>query len=91
MIIYYINDKYSEAANSAFAIHNINMPELGKPYTIREIYIHNDVYHLRLNEIVNPKVGMIEPGFAYHRFTDIPDNVLEWEKVHEIYKTQIAG
>lgn len=90
----YINDEYTEPTQIWFDASGIILPELNKEYTIRSVYIKKDIYHLLLNEIKNkevvidPKGTTIEPGFAYYRFTDVPDNVLEWEKVHEIFKNQ---
>lgn len=86
--IFYINDNYTEATQLAMESAGIKMPEMNIPYTIRSVYLHKDVYHLLLNEIENQKIGMIEPGFAYHRFTDVPDNVLNWETVNDIFKQQ---
>lgn len=88
MQIFYINDSYTPSTKTAMEKAGIKMPEMGIAYTIRSVYLHNDTYHVLLNEIVNEKIGAIEPGFAYHRFTDVPDNVLEWETVDKIYKKQ---
>jgi hypothetical protein len=94
MTIYCIDDKYSPATKNALALAGIQMPVLNTPYTIRSVYMHKDIYHIRLNEIVNKEViqtgttTKMEPGFAYYRFTDVPDNVLCWETVHEIFKQQ---
>lgn len=88
MQIFYINDSYTPSTEAAMKKAGITMPVIGIAYTIRSVYLHNDIYHLLLNEIVNNKIGNIEPGFAYHRFTDVPDNVLEWETVDQLFKKQ---
>lgn len=94
MVIYYINDEYSPATKSALQNAGIEMPVLEFPYTIRSVYLHKDVYHLLLNEIHNREIiqtgnnNKMEPGFAYHRFTDKPNNVLDWETVDKLFKAQ---
>lgn len=87
--IYYIDDNYTPATKSALESARIKMPQFNTPYTIRDVYIHNGIYHLLLNEIVNGKIGTIEPGFAYYRFTDVPGNVLCWETVTEFLKNKV--
>lgn len=93
----YINDVYTEPTQIWIDASGIIMPELNKEYTVRSVYIAKGIYHLLLNEIKNkeividPKGTKIEPGFAYYRFTDVPDNVLEWETVDKIFKNQTNG
>lgn len=88
MIVFYINDSYTPATKAALQLANIKMPQFELPYTIRSVYMLKDMYHILLNEIENEKIGDIEPGFAYYRFTNIPDNILEWEKVDQLFKKQ---
>ncbi len=94
MQLIYINDKYSDKSNKFYAEYKVELPVLNRKYTIRRVDLNNaGEYVLLLNEIKNEHVWvdgkpMGEPGFHYSRFTDVPDNVLDWEKVHEIYKNQ---
>ena len=94
MDVTYINDTYSDKANEFYKEFNVTLPVKGRKYTIRKVMlVGNGDYVLLLNEIENEHVWIKgkpvgEPGFHYSRFTDVPDNVLDWEKVDEIYKNQ---
>lgn len=94
MEITYINDEYDETATAFYKKSNVALPIKGMTYTIRKVLLVKEQYVLVLNEIVNQTVirnfvPMGEPGFHYARFTDTPGNVLEWEIVDRIYKSQL--
>ncbi len=95
MQIFYIDDNYDDKARAFYENYKVTLPVKNVPYTIREVVLIQDQFVLLLNEIKNEQVvvnkkPMGEPGFHYARFTDIPGNVLEWEKVGEIYKKSLG-
>jgi hypothetical protein len=83
MLLFYIDDNYDESAIAFYRKNKVALPTKGMTYTIRKVLSVKGQYILLLNEINNKKMGanLMEPGFHYARFTDVPGNVLEWEKV----------
>lgn len=95
MQIFYINDQYSKKQLEYYEKYYVELPIKGIAYTIKGINLFKDEYLLILNEIKNPNSWVIElnmpfPGYHYSRFTDVVENVLEWEKVDKMYKEQQA-
>lgn len=94
VLVYCINTDFDDAAKSFYEKHGITLPVKDKEYQIRSVMRVKDQYFIRLVEIINPAieingVGIVEPGFHYSRFTDVPENVLEWETVHKIFLKQL--
>jgi len=93
MTIFFINDQYDDRALGIYKEFQVTLPVKNVPYTIREVKLTGGEYILLLNEIKNEGIFINkkyagEPGFHYARFTEVPYNVLEWEKVDKIYKAQ---
>ena len=93
MFLFYIDDNYDEKASAFYKEYKVKLPVKGLTYTIRKVELVNGHYVLLLNEIFNSqvvinKIPKGEPGFHYARFTNVPNNVLEWEEVDKIYKEQ---
>lgn len=94
MKLTFINDKYGDKALAFYKNYNVKLPIIGHQYTIRKVILNpRGEYCLLLNEIKNECVWVSkkpvgEPGFHYSKFTDVPNNVLSWEVVHEIFKNQ---
>lgn len=87
MKITLIDDKFTQQQRKFYQ----QLPKLGKQYTIRKILLQNNEYVLHLNEIFNNNMVITntEPGFHYSRFSDAPNNVLNWETINQLYKKQM--